>query len=1323
MSGTMGTIYLFGEWELDTRLYELRCHGKPLGLEPKVFDVLLYLVQHRDRVVSSRDLMEHLWPGQFIGDAALVRCVVAARRAIGDSGRAQRCIKTLRNRGYRFVAPVEERVDAHPMVEPRGTPAALPTPEGPAPDDVRTGSAPTLPSPAQVGPLSGERFYPQQSPAREHRPCPRCRHENGMTASFCGACGTRLPLACPSCGHPRSVDALFCTSCGGQITEPPALTSALPSAGSGDRQAVQMGAGRSLAPGQRTREAERRHLTVLFCDVINATALAVGLDPEVYHEVIGAYHAVCIEVIERLDGHIAQYLGDGVLVYFGYPQAHEDDAQRAVRAGLGIIEALGPLQQRLRQEQEVNLAVRIGIHTGLVVMGDIGEGIRHERLAIGQAPNLAARLQALAAPDTVLISPTTARLVRGWFVCETLGDQTLKGFPEPIPVYRVLAESGLQSRLDIASVGGLTPLVGRQQEVELLMERWEHAKDGLGQVVLLRGEAGIGKSRLVRTVQEGLVGESYARLECRCSPYAQNSALYPLIDLGRHLLHWQRDESPDTTLEKLEAALAPYDVSRPEVVPLLASLLSLPLSERYAPLQLTPQRQKQKTLDAIMTLLLAHAERQPVLFIIEDLHWVDASTLELLTLLVDHGPTARILTLLTSRPEFEPPWGFRGHVTTLTLGRLPPRQVEEMIDRVTEGKRLPAEVRRQVVAKTDGVPLFVEELTKMVLESGLLREQAGRYELTGPLPSPAIPATLHDSLMARLDRLSGAKEVAQLGATLGRTFSYELLYAVSPWDEERLRQALAQLVAADLLHQRGVPPHLTYIFKHALIQETAYQSLLKSRRQQYHLQVVHAMEQQFPDMAETQPELIAYHYTEAGLGERSIPYWQRAGQHAVERSANSEAVSHFTKGLEVLKALPETPEHIQQELTLQLAMGSPLLMLKGHTAPEVEHAYARAYQLAQQLGETSQRFSVLEGLWRFYLSQARLQTARELGERCLTLAQRMQNPALLQQAHLMLGATLLYRGELVSAHAYLEGGIALYDSQSSHAPAFSSAVEPRVACLSWVALALWLLGYPDRAQTRSQEAITLAQNLSHAYSLGFALFFAATVHRCRREIQGVEERAEAVIALSNNEGFVRWLGGGMYLRGWARAVQGSAEEGVVWLSQGLSSWRAMGGELGLPHLLATLADAYRQGERSGEGLRVLDEALALVHANSECHFEAELYRLKGELLLQQAVGRSDASTIPRNTSRIAEASYTGAPPVPPLRAEAQSCFCRALDISRQQHAKSLELRAVMSLARLWQLEGKRSEARRMLAEIYGWFTEGFETPDLQEAKILLQELI
>ncbi len=1171
--------------------------------------------------------------------------------------------------------------------------ASAPSPPGEVhrPDQAEAAAVPTSPPRQQADPQLGGRVpSPQHTRQEGHVSCPQCQHENSRTANLCVACGTHLVRVCSACGHVESLRMRFCTACGTSLTRPlPALNALAPTL-PGDLRAAHIGSDKAVLAGQGEPEAERRHLTVLFCDLVDSTPLSARLDPEELREVVRAYHAACAEVIEHFDGHIAQYLGDGLLVYFGYPRAHEDDAQRAVRVGLGIVEALGPLQMRLRQEQGVGLGVRVGIHTGLVVVGSMGEGARHEHLALGEVPHLASRLQGIAPPDTVLISATTARLIQGWFICETLGDQTLKGFPKPVPVYRVLRESGVQSRLDMVSGSGLTPLVGREQEMELLLVRWNQAKKGLGQIVLLSGEAGIGKSRLIRAVQDRLAGAPYTRLECRCSPYAQHSALYPVINLGRRLLQWQRDEGPEVTLAKLEAALTAYDVSLPEVVPLLASLLSLPPSDRYAQPQLTSERQKQKTLEAIVALLRAHAARQPVLLIVEDLHWIDPSTLELLTLFIDQEPTARILTLLTGRLEFHPPWGFGEHVTSLTLGRLPSTQVEQMIDRVTGGKRLPAEVCQQVVAKTDGVPLFVEELTKMVLESGLLREQVDRYELLGPLHSFAIPTTLHGSLMARLDRLGDAKEVAQLGATLGRTFRYELLRAVSPWKEERLQHALKQLVEAELLHQRGVPPRVTYVFKHALIQETAYESLLRRKRQQYHRQTAHILEQHFPEIAETRPESVARHYTEAGLAAQAIPYWQRAGQRAVERSANVEAISHFTKELELLKTLPETAEHAQQELTLRLAMGAPLLMLKGHTAPEVEHTYTRALELCQQVGDSAQRFSVLTGLWRLYLSQARLRTVLDLGEQCFILAQHMQNPRCLQEAHLMLGSILFYLGELPSARVHLEAGITLYEPPHSRVRSLTSGTDSGVVCRCWAAWTLWLLGYPDQAQHQAQEALTLAQELSHVYSLCFALHFASTLHAWRREMKSVQEKSEMVIALASEHGFSRWLAGGIARRGWALVEQGQVEEGMAQLRQGLTTWRAMGGELGLPGILARLAEAYGNCGRAEAGLEVLAEAMALVHKNQEHYYEAELHRLTGELVLRTGldVQRAEAS------------------------------FHRALEVARRQRAKSWELRAAMSLSRLWQGQGKQEAARQVLTTIYSWFTEGFATSDLQEAKAL-----
>jgi class 3 adenylate cyclase len=660
-------------------------------------------------------------------------------------------------------------------------------------------------------------------------------------------------------------------------------------------------------------EAERRQLTVMFSDLVDSTRLSSQLDPEDWRDVVRAYQRVCTEVIQRYDGHIAQLLGDGLLVYFGYPQAHEDDAQRAVRTGLGILATMGDLNQGLQQAKGIQLGVRLGIHTGLVVVGEMGGAGRQEQLALGEVPNVASRIQGLAEPNTIVISAATCRLVQGYFECQDLGAQALRGVAEPIAVYRVLSESGVYSRLDVAVTRGLTPLVGRESEVTLLQERWEQVKAGQGHVVLLMGDAGIGKSRLVQTLKDHVANEPHTCWECRSSEYSQNTALFPLTDLFQRLLQFQSEDTPDEKFGKLEQMLSQYRLPLEESVPLFAPLLSLPIPEdTYPQLQLSPQRQRQKALETLVAILQEHAERQPVLFILEDLHWTDPSTLELLNLVIEQIPTTSILTVLTCRPTFQPSWSHRSYVTEVSVTRLAQPQVARMVERVAGGKTFPDEVLQQIVQRTDGVPLFIEEMTKTVLESGVLKETHEHYELAGSLTTLAIPSTLHDSLMARLDRLMTAKVIAQLGAVMGRQFPYAWLQAVSQLDAATLQRELGRLVEAELVYQRGLPPQATYTFKHALIQDAAYESLLKSTRQQYHQRIAQVLEAQFPETAEAQPELVAHHYTETGLTEQAVGYWQKAGQRAIERSAHMEAISHLTKGLELLQTLPETHERVQR---------------------------------------------------------------------------------------------------------------------------------------------------------------------------------------------------------------------------------------------------------------------------------------------------------------------------------------------------------------------------------------------------------------------------
>jgi predicted ATPase/class 3 adenylate cyclase len=1046
-----------------------------------------------------------------------------------------------------------------------------------------------------------------------------------------------------------------------------------------------------------TSDAERRQLTVLFCDLVDSTPLASQLDPEDLREIVRAYQEVCAKMIARFEGHIAQYLGDGLLVYFGYPLAHEDDAQRAVRAGLGMIEALGQLNTRLAQERGVRLAVRLGIHTGLVVVGEVGGGTRQEQLALGETPNLAARLQGIAAPNTVVISAATSQLLGGFFACQSLGTPPLKGFAQPLEVYQVLHESMARSRLEAVGSTGLTPLVDREQEVALLRERWSQVKDGLGQVVLLSGEAGIGKSRLVQVLKEHVATEPQAWLTpCQCSPYYQHTALYPMIDLlERVALRFDREDSPQQKLSKLEGFVVQYGLPLAEAVPLFTSLLSLPLTADYAPLSLSPAQQKQKTMQALLTILLRIAAQQPMLFVMEDLHWVDPSTLELLNLLVDQGPTARILALLTFRPDFSPPWTGRTHLTQVTVNRLPRRQAAKMTSQVVHGKALPNEVVEQVVAKTDGVPLFVEELTKMVLESGLLQEREERYELRSPLPPLAIPATLHDSLMARLDRLATVKALAQLGATLGREFTYALLQAVSPWDEGTLQRGLHQLVEAEFLYQQGLPPQATYLFKHALIQEATYQSLLRSTRQQYHQHIAQVVEARFPEVCETQPELLAQHYTEAGLSAQALPYWQRAGQRANERSANLEAIQHLTKGLGLLTTLSDTPARAQQELALQLVLGPAFIVTKGNAAPEVEQTYARARALCAQVGDTPQLVPTLWGLWRFYQSRGALPTARELGEQLLQLAEHVADPTYCLAAHDALGTTLFQMGEYAAALTHSRQGPARADSAGQRALLLRHGVASGVRCLAVGANVLWCLGSPGQAVRRSQEALALAQELAHPYSLALARFWAAYLHYYRREVLAAQAQAKTFLDLATARGVPLLVGLGTCLHGWALAVQGQGAAGLAQLHQGLASAMATGQELSRPLCLVLLAEATGHVGQVEDGLRLLAEARTMLEVNGQGELLAEAYRLQGALLLRQTV---------------------------PDAAQAAVCFQQALTIARRQQAKSWELRAATSLSRLWQQQGKRAKARELLTPIYSWFTEGFDTADLQEAKALLEAL-
>lgn len=1041
-------------------------------------------------------------------------------------------------------------------------------------------------------------------------------------------------------------------------------------------------------------DAERRQLTVLFCDLVDSTPLSSQLDPEEFREVMRAYYATCGKVIARFDGYIAQYLGDGLVVFFGYPRAHEDDAQRAVRAGLGIVEAVGQLNAVLTERHGVSLAVRLGCHTGLVVVGEVVGDARHEMMAAGDTPNIAARLQGMAETNALVVGALTYQLLDGLFKCRSLGTPRLKGVATPLEVYQVLAESTARSRLEAIGTTGLTPLVGRATEVRVLEDRWAEVVSGRGHAVLINGEAGIGKSRLVLGLTEHAAEHHAWLTPLHGSPYHRDTALHPFIDLLKRTV--LRSEGPDSTadaIRKLEGFLVQSGLPLDDEMPFFCALLSIPLPAEYAPSELGPDQQKQRTMNALLAVLRHRAAQQPVLFVVEDLHWVDPTTLELLGLLVEQVHTAPIFALFTCRPEFPSPWTENPNVTSLDVNRLVPEEAAELVRRMARGKPLPDTIVEEVVAKTDGVPLFVEELTKTLLESGLLDETADRYELTGPLPPLAIPTTLHDSLMARLDRLSATKVLAQLGAAIGREFTYALIRAVSPWDEDVLRDGLDQLVAAEFLYQRGTPLQPTYRFKHALIQDAAYQSLLKSTRQHHHQRIANTMKSAFPELVATQPELVAHHYTQAGLSAQAVPYWHAAAQRAWQSYANVEATNHANRGLELLDTIPESPERAKQELALQLVLGAAMTFVTGPHS--VEHIYNRARELARQVGSTPELFPALAGEAYAKIVRGNMRDARALAEEFLELAEPLRDPLSLSAGHWVLAYTAWWQGDVIDVRDHSRQCLALYNPEHHRAGIAAYNNNPGIVCGYLDALASWVLGYPTEAVRAMDRTVAQARELGHPNSVGVSLLFSAQLSQLRREPGPARARAEEALAVSTEHGLhvlALWC---LLPRGWAVAQEGDVARGIADIREAMDRRRAFGLGAVWPWFLALLADAYGSLGQIDEGLGALEEAQEWVQRNDERLYAAEVCRIKGELLLRR-----------EGTDR----------------ALAEQCFEQALAMARNQKAKSWELRAATSLARMWMGRGRSDEARALLSRVYGWFTEGFETADLKDAKALLDQL-
>ena len=1041
-------------------------------------------------------------------------------------------------------------------------------------------------------------------------------------------------------------------------------------------------------------QAERRQLTVMFCDLVDSTALSRRLDPEDLQEVIRRFLDACSQAIGRFNGYIAKYMGDGMLVYFGYPQAHENDAERAVHAGLALLDTVKALHQD-SPHPEFSIAARIGIATGHVVVGEVmGQDTAKERSVFGETPNLAARLQALAQPNQLIIDPVTKRLVGHEFEFADHGAFSLKGFDTPAQAWQVLSPRLSASRFESHRSSHLTNFVGREQEIALLVGRWGEAVDGEGQVVLLCGEAGIGKSRMTRSFYDRLADERYQTIQFQCSPYHTNTALYPAITFLRQAAGLASQDSAQAQLQKLEAMARESGIENQDTVSLLADLLSIPGDHRYPPLTVSPETRKELTLEALVHHLQRLADRSPVLFIVEDAHWLDPTTLDLMTRIIDRIRQMRVLLLITFRPDFKPVWADYSHVTSLTLSRLPRRQSAELVAAMTGGKRLPPEVQQAILAKTDGVPLYIEAMTENLLESGLLTEGTDAFTLKGPLKGLPIPDSLHTLLMERVDRLGSAKDIVQTGAAIGREFTYELLQATVEMPDGQLREALDHFVASGLVFQEGEIPLATYHFKHALVQDAAYSTLPKKPRRALHARIAKTLERRFPERVQREPELLAYHYEQAGLAGPAVEYWHRAARRDAERSANIEALNHFYRALELLKVLPQGPERNALELELLLARGVPLLSVKGYASDDMEHNYRRAKELLQEHSGSLHQFRAIRGLWIFHLVRGQLANARGLGEDLLALAHREESADLLVEAHRDLGTTYFYLGRFDEAKTHLLAAKSLDDPTHHRSQAFFYGKEPGITARTYLARTLWILGEVEQAEPLALEAIRMARELEHPYTLVFTLVFLSWLYSTAHNAKRTRELTNEAIAVSTQYSFELGLAWATTSQGWALA-ETEHEEGLGTLLHGLSATRVTGARIHDTCTLALLAELYLRKQRIGEGLGVIEEAQKLAVPGGELFWQAELLRLKGELLL----GQSDPSVH-----------------------AAEQCLCDALKIAQDQHAKMLELRAATSLAKLWRKLHKLDEAKRILHSVYSRFTEGVDNRDLIEAKTVLEQL-
>jgi predicted ATPase/class 3 adenylate cyclase len=1093
--------------------------------------------------------------------------------------------------------------------------------------------------------------------------CPNCKAAVPDAAKFCAECGAPVPRACSACGHASPPGAKFCPECGASITNKKIAEPAL------------------LARTSAASSPERRQLTVMFCDMVGSSALSTQLDPEEHREVVASFQVACASEIKRLDGMVAQFLGDGVLAYFGYPVAHEDDAERAVRAGLAIVDRIGIAATG------VELQARVGVASGVVVVGDLVRGgVTQQNAAIGETTNLAARLQTIAEPNAVVISPATHRLVRGFFEYRDLGYHPLKGFAGPVHVHQVIGQSTVESRFE-AQHPAPSPLLGRDEELELLVRRWEQAKRGEGRVVLVTGEPGIGKSRLVRALRDRLAPEAHTRVSYFCGPTFQDSVLYPFIGQLTRAAGIERTDTNEEKLDKLEGLLTLAGAKIEHDMPFLAALLSIPAGDRCPLPDLAPQKLKERTLSVLLDLMKRLASRQPLLMVFEDLHWIDLTSLELLSLVINQVEDQPVLLVATARPEFTAPWPGYPHISTVPLNRLGRADVHALVETVTEGKALPPEVLEQIMRRTDGVPLFVEELTKTVLESGVLRYTGESYELAGTLLPPAIPSTLHASLLARLDRLATVKDVAQIGSAIGREFSYGLLSAVAALPDAALQAALTQLVNAELLYQRGWPPHARYQFKHALVQDAAYASMVRSRRQQLHTAIGRALEQNFPEVVDTQPETLAHHFTEGDSPGLALSYWLSAGRNALSRSAFNDAINQLKRGLALL-GYSDVAGRNKLELDFLIALRLALSATKGFSAPETRDANFRALSLLGSGGTVEQEMAVMQQAWNAHHGSAEHDLALDMAQQYLILATRHGHADAIRNAHRGIGLTLFIRGDLTEARSHLENSIQLSDMHGAHSRMIHANDDKTIA-LSFLSWTLWLLGYSQQSITAASAALARARQMENSFSVGMALHSHVRLATFGADPVWATTFAEEMIAHCNDNHLTNYGNWALFHHGYLLSLRGDPVQGLRAMSSSMER-EGPGAGLYRPQHLGMIAAVKVSLGRIEECLALIDDAVLLAEQTNEGFFEAELRRLRGEFLVQ--LGRLDDGEADYHTS---------------------------LKVARMQGSRWWELKTATSLARLWRNQGKRSEAREILAPVHDWFTEGVELADLRAAKTLL----